>query len=67
MKILSYAKLLKKCNTMKNEIDTLQTQHENDVKDKIYLSNEVKKLKAQMRDLKKEKKTTKKTKTKKGE
>lgn len=64
MKLISYAKLLKKCNTMENEIETLQAQHDDDIRVKLALANDVRKLKAQIKEYKeKNKKATKKTKT----
>lgn len=56
MKILSYIQLLKKYNTLKNNYDTLQKTHEDDVKDKTYMYHEIKQLKQKLRDIKKKKK-----------
>lgn len=49
---------------MENEIETLQAQHDDDIRVKLALANDVRKLKAQIKEYKeKNKKATKKTKT----
>lgn len=54
MGLFDYFKVLKKYNTLKNDYEILLQQHEDDVQDKTYLSNEVRKLKTKAKKYREE-------------
>ena len=65
MGLFNYFKVLRKYNTLKNEHEVLLQQHDDDVRDKTYLSNEVRKYKTQLRKVRTELKELKNKKRKK--